>query len=86
MTDMYEGRVTQLQDPAIDAAVITPDDNADLSFTTRAIAWNSGTLRVITRAGTDMTLPSFLAGQIIPLRVKRVADTETTATEIVGFW
>lgn len=86
MADLFAGRPTQLSDPASNVALITPHDTNLLAYTTRAIFWTSGTLKVLTPGASSVILPSSLAGQIVPLRVTKVFATDTTATEIVGLW
>ncbi len=68
------------------AAVVTPDDNTDLSVTPRALLIGTGgDLAVITRGGQSLTIPNAPAG-VLPVRVKRVLSTGTTATDITAIW
>lgn len=80
--DKFESYVTGLSDLLDDFFTITPDDNANLDFTTRGIyVFSGGTLHVITKAGSDVTV-SVNAGYH-PIRVKKIYSTGTTAT---GLW
>jgi hypothetical protein len=72
--------------PADQAAVVTPNDDADLDVTCRALLiGTAGDLRVTTRGGTTLTLPNVPVG-LLPLRVKRVFATSTTADDITALW
>ncbi|KQZ96869.1 hypothetical protein ASD74_06340 [Rhizobium sp. Root564] len=67
-----------------DAFNVTPNDNGDLPAPTYGGFWVStpGTVKVTTKAGTVLTLPS---GQIYwNLVVTKIWATGTSATGIVG--
>lgn len=73
--------------PASHVALISPDDDNDLAFVTRAISFAApGTLHVVTAAGEEVTIPdgALAAGTMHPLRVARVLE-DSTATGIVGY-
>ena len=65
---------------------ITPNDSTDLAFVTKALYVTAdGNISIIAQEDADpVTLP-VTAGQIIPIRVKRVRATGTTAT-VVGLY
>ncbi len=70
-------------EPATVAIEITPSDDSELEFVTRAIyVGQAGTLRVITLGGSDV---EFLCpdGIILPIRATKVMETNTTASYIV---
>ena len=72
--------------PAIRAAVVTPIDSTDLTFVTRSL-YVGGAGTVIVDLAESSTVISFVgvpAGTFLPLRVKRVRSTGTTATNIVA--
>ena len=73
--------------PASFAFDITPDDNANLDVIPRAIYIGvTGDVKVdMARDGT-VTFVGVAAGEILPIRVKRVYDTNTTATNIIGLY
>lgn len=72
-------------DPAKHAAVITPNDSADLAATTRGIyVGSSGDLAVITVSGDTVTFPNVPGGAIFPICVTRVLATGTTANNLVA--
>ena len=73
--------------PASHAFTITPGDGSDLSNVTRALwAGVAGNIKVTMEGGETVILVGFPAGIPIPIRVKRVHATSTTATDIVGFY
>lgn len=72
---------------ALGAVAITPSDTDVIEPVTRAI-WvgASGHLRVEMQDGTVATLNNAQQGSPIPLFVKRVFATGTTATDIVALY
>lgn len=85
MADQHPN-VEGIDSPANDAAAVTPNDGADLAFDSRALViGGAGTLSVVMAGG--QTVPfTVTAGQILPIRVRRVRATGTTATAIVAIW
>jgi hypothetical protein len=84
MADMYPP-AGGMESPANSAFAITPNDNSNLSVTTRALyVGGSGNL-VATLAGDTaaVTFTGLQAGYH-PLRVKKVSATGTTCTAILG--
>lgn len=78
--------------PAADAVAITPAD-ADLSLTgnkfTRAIYVGGAGDLAVQMAGDDnnnVVFSAVPAGTVLPLRVKQIRATATTATDIVAMW
>jgi hypothetical protein len=67
------------------AIEVTPDDDNDLDYITRAVyVGGAGDLTAILEGGGEaVTFTGVQAGVIYPLRVRRVMET-TTATAIVG--
>lgn len=85
MPDRFANHAASLDAPADTAFVITPNDAADLADTTRAIyVGGAGNLAVTMVSGGDVILSAVPAGTVLPLRVRRVKATGTTATAIVG--
>jgi hypothetical protein len=70
------------------AAAITPNDGADINFTSRAIyIGGAGNLSVVmSGSGNSVTFVGLAAGTVLPITVSRVMDTSTTATNIVALW
>jgi|DEB0MinimDraft_10_1074344.scaffolds.fasta_scaffold58961_1 hypothetical protein len=85
MADRFERFYTNLESPVKDAFSITPNDGSDLTTSSRAIyIGGSGDLKVTTVANTTVTFSGTVAGSILPIRVKKVFSTGTTATNILG--
>ncbi len=77
--------------PIHNAAIVTPNDSANLAYVTTAIRIaSSGALRVTLLGGTTVTYPtgSLAVGIAHPMRVTRVHATGTTvgAGNIVAEW
>lgn len=71
---------------ADNAAPVTPSDSVDLDPWPYALMiGGSGDLKVTTRGGGTVTLTAVPAG-LLPLRVRRVWATGTTATDISALW
>ena len=77
--------------PYTRAAVITPNDGADLAYVTRAIkaGTTGGNIAVImlgqAPGATPVVIP-IAANEVLPIRVRRVMATNTTASPLVAFW
>lgn len=71
---------------AVEAITITPDDATDLSNITRGLYIGAtGNVRVLLLYDTTpVTFVGAVKGSILPIRVKRVYATGTTATDLVG--
>jgi hypothetical protein len=66
------------------AVAITPDNGNDLARTVDAISVSgAGNVRLVTINGDDVIYP-MAAGQLLPVGVKKVFVTSTTATGIAG--
>lgn len=71
--------------PAIVAVPVTPNDGADLSEYYRALYIGvGGDLTCQMNDDTQVTFVAVPAGSVLPVRVKRVLATGTTADSIVG--
>lgn len=68
-----------------DAFPITPDDSNNLArIPTAILVGGAGTLKVLTQGGSTVSLNSIAAGTILPLRVKKVFASGTSATNLNG--
>lgn len=63
-----------------DAAAVTPNDSADLSNYSVIFVGGPGNVKVTTAQGTQVTFSGVQAGGVLPVRVRRVWATGTTAT------
>ncbi len=86
MSDSYANTATGMSGPAANAFSITPDDGADLAQITRALYCGaSGDIAVIMKdSNAVVTFKGVPAGIILPLRVKKIMATGTTATDLCG--
>ncbi|OSP55723.1 hypothetical protein [Pseudoruegeria sp. SK021] len=86
MTDAYDRVAPGLSSPAVDAESITPG-NGTLGHVTRAIyVGGGGDLAVEFMSGTQVTLRGVPAGVILPIRLRKVLASGTSATNIIGLW
>lgn len=85
MADLFASHQPGLTAPAATAALIAPNDNADLTNVTRALyVGQTGDLHLRLTSGDEVTLTNVVAGMIYPLRVARVFASGTTAGALVG--
>jgi len=86
---MAEDRSGGDSKPATQAFVISPSDTADLpgGFTRGIYVGGTGNLRVDMIEGPgDVLFQAVPAGTVLPIRVKKVWSTNTTATLMVGMF
>ena len=87
MMDTFKSHSRSLTSPPEEAAVLVPDDAADIAVATRAIyVGGEGDLKVRMLGGGVVTLAGVQAGALLPLRLAQIFATGTTATGLVGFW
>lgn len=74
-------------DPADAAFTITPSNTDDLTHLTRAL-WVGGVgdVKVMMGDNSVITISGVQAGTLLPIILKRVYSTGTTATLMVGFY
>ena len=63
-----------------DAAAVTPSDTVDLPQFSVIFVGGAGNVKVTTAQGSAVTFSGMNAGSVIPVRVRRVWSTGTTAT------
>jgi len=76
------------------AAAVTPSNTVNIPYVGGGdINWDcvlyvggAGNIRVLTAGEDDVTFFGVAAGTFIPVQVKRVFATSTTATNIVALW
>ncbi|PLW77086.1 spike base protein, RCAP_Rcc01079 family [Cohaesibacter celericrescens] len=83
--DSFKNRTSGLDSPAYNGASLTPNDASDLTHVTRAV-WvgTGGHLDVVLASGETVAFKN--ASGWMPLRVKRLNATGTTASDVVGVW
>ena len=83
--------MSRAAESGIDAIAVTPSDtdviNTSADRPVRAI-WVGGAGNIVadTYEGNTVTLVGCLAGSLIPLSVKKIYNTNTTATSLVVFY
>ena len=66
---------------------VTPHNSNDLAYTTKALfIGTGGNIVVLAEDDTVAVTLKVTDGQILPVRAKRVLETNTTATGIVGMY
>lgn len=74
--------------PATKAVAVTPSDSTDLTTYAKAIyVGGAGNIAVIMKynsADTGVTFNGVTAGTVLPIQVRRVLATGTTATNIIA--
>lgn len=67
-----------------DAAAVSPSDSVDLPQFSVIYVGGAGNVKVTTAQGTAVTFTGVNAGTVIPVRVRRVWSTGTTATAMTA--
>lgn len=76
-----------IESPAIGCFAVTAHDSNNFTTETRGLyVGGAGNIAIVMRDGTTATLSSVPAGTFIPIRLKRINSTNTTATNMVGFY
>ena len=87
MADLYAHSSPSLTSPAIDGTMISPDDAVDLPHVTRAIyVGTGGQIAAELASGVAVNLVGVAGGTLLPLRVRKILASGTTAANIVGLW
>jgi len=74
-------------EPGTHGFTITPDDNIELTDLARALyVGEAGNLAVTLFDGTVLTFVGVPAGTFLPIRVRKVRSTNTTASSILGLY
>lgn len=82
MSNPFADRALSLSGPATDLFPVTPDDASDLSEIAVALyVETAGTVSIVTAKGLSRSL-SVAANSILPVGVRRVHATGTSATGI----
>lgn len=83
--DDWSGVFSPINGPATHAAAVIPNDNNDLTHLCSALHIGiSGDVRVVTHGNETVTFVDVIG--ILPIRVRRVFATGTTALGIVAVW
>lgn len=84
--DAFSTSSDSLIAPARLAFPITPNDNADLPQTTKAVYVGAGGDVVLRAVGSeaDVMLRNVVTGTVLAIRVKALRESGTTAADMVG--
>lgn len=83
--DNFKSFPPHLETPAENAFAVTIGEN--MEYATRAIYVGvGGDINIQTVHNDEVLLKNVLTGQILPIRVKKILSSGTTATDIVGFY
>lgn len=86
MIDKFRDRSSGLESPGHSAIEVTPNDAADMAIASRALyIGQAGDLKITTVGGDVVTFTAVPVG-LLPMRVRRVHATGTTAGAIVAIW
>lgn len=78
---------TNSASPAEYAAAVTPSDSTDLTQLARGLYIGAaGNVNVDLQDGGTVVFVGLMGGTILPVRVRRVRSTSTTATSIVALY
>lgn len=88
MATDYSTEALKADGPSGDGAAVTPNNSADLSRVSRLYVGGAGNLRVTLRDQADGDSVTFNAVPVgfLPILVKRVWATNTTATNIIALY
>lgn len=88
MSDEFELDINHVSDPAVDGVVITPSDTLTLTRIPKAIyVGTGGDISIIGSKGTtSFILKNVPSGSMLPIRVKQIKVTGTTASDIIGLY
>ncbi|GKX34648.1 MAG: hypothetical protein MnENMB40S_22660 [Rhizobiaceae bacterium MnEN-MB40S] len=86
-TDPFDSYNPGLDSPLTSALNVTPDDENDLPVIPRGFHCQGGAIKVTTMNDETVTFDVGADnGALIPMRIKRVWATDTTATNIFIVW
>lgn len=88
MSDPWATISTGIDGPANNAASVTPNDSADLPIAARALYIGVGGNVSVDMVGgqESVVFANVPGGTVLPVRVKRVNSTGTTATTMLALW
>jgi hypothetical protein len=84
--DEFSGNSVQLNSQAYHDADVTPSDSTDLANVSRSLYVTNGGVVVYTTVSGETVTRTFPDNYIVPVRVKRVWSTGTTATGICNWY
>jgi len=67
-------------------AAITPHDSTDMALTRAVYVGGAGNVVAVDADNTATTFTAVAAGTLLPIRVRRINSTSTTATALVAIY
>ena len=88
MNDPFKSHQTELTSPARNGFSVAPDDGTDLSVICLSlfIGGSGDVSAILVGDSSPVIFKNIPPGSILPISVKRVEATLTTATDIVGLY
>lgn len=87
MADPFANTQPSLSSPASAGSAVTPSDAGTLPVPSRALyIGNGGTLAIRMLSGDELTFAGVSSGSFLPIRVRQVLSTGTTAGAIVALF
>jgi len=87
VVDRFRNQYPTYDGPAGNAFSITPSNTVNCDFATRAVyIGGTGDLAAVTINDEVVTFVGIPGGTLLPLRLKRVNSTGTTASALVGLY
>ena len=88
MNDPFKSHQTALTSPARNGFSVVPDDGTDLPVNCRSlfIGGSGDVSAILVGDSSPVIFKNIPPGSILPISVKRVEVTLTTATDIVGLY
>lgn len=85
MIDEFKGQTPGLTGPAFAAQIIIPANGRELDYVTRAVyVGSAGDLSAEMINGDVVTFKNVPSGTVLPVRVRRIRNSDTTASDIIG--
>ncbi|AOZ06758.1 spike base protein, RCAP_Rcc01079 family [Cupriavidus malaysiensis] len=84
-TDPFAGWAKPIGAPSESYFAITPSDSVDFSVVANSIrVGTGGDVSAVRLDGTSVLFKNCAAGEVLPIRARRVNASGTTATDLVG--
>jgi hypothetical protein len=85
--DDFASASSGLVAPYAHAAVLTKSDTDELVEASRALyIGGTGNINVVTVSGETVLFSALPVGTVLPIRIKQLLSTNTTATLVVALW
>ena len=87
MADIFAKTAPSLTSPAMDGAMVAPNDTTPLAQVTRAVyVGGSGDVTAELVSGTQLSFSGVPGCVLLPMRATKIMATGTTASGIVALW